>query len=153
MKTKILIIILLLYQINFIKGQQVINDLFGGELEEFVLSNDSSIVLVHYQVSNPQSFAFGLELYFLKLPMDSVSIKIKGINKNGDANNIYKNAVTSETIALVSGGFWGYNNKGKEIPIGLVVSNEKLLSAKSKWKTGGVIYQKSGKIKIEHISI
>lgn len=153
MQLWLLLITLFLLSTPMMRSQELLSDVFKGKhtLHHIMMGKDS-ITVHHYVVENRKSIIFGLELVYLKIPRSKVSLKIKDIGKKGDADSIYDQAASPNSLLLASGGFWGYDTGNKKIPLGLVVSEGKVLNKKSRWTTGGVLYQNNKTINIKHIS-
>lgn len=134
-------------------SQELISDLFNGIHKEYLIKTEKdSLILYHKQINDRNSIAFGLELYYLKIPLKSIQINVMEVNKMGATDSIYNKLKHINSIVLLSGGFWGYDKLNKEMPLGLVVDNGIIKSKKINWKTGGVLFQKDGEIDILEIN-
>ncbi|MDN3666921.1 phosphodiester glycosidase family protein [Algibacter miyuki] len=131
------------------KSQELVNDLYNGdEKRYFIETNTDTLTLYHKQINDRSSFAYGLELYYLKIPLNSAKLNVKEVKIKGEMDSIYNEFKTLESIVLISGGFWGYDKSNKEMPLGLIIENGNIKSKKIKWETGGFLFQKDNSIDI-----
>lgn len=75
-------------------------------------------------------------------------LKVHAIKGLGLPKELYKNVNRGKANLVVTGGFFGYDTKGRYMPIGLVRSEGKRLNSIIPWSTGGVLVGSPGKMAI-----
>lgn len=91
-------------------------------------------------VSDPDGPRPGLVLCWIDIPSQYSKISILDIRKFGPSYQIFESASTN-AVALINGGFFGYDAKGDRIPFGLSMAAGSQLSPLIHWTTGGVLLQ------------
>lgn len=76
------------------------------------------------------------------------NLKVHEIKKLGEPHNLFKTIASPDIDVLVDGGFFGYTEKGKRTPIGLVQSGGKRLNNILPWTSGGFLVSSNRKIAI-----
>lgn len=131
-----------------------IKEIYNSEKVEYTISVESkTYTLYKFSVNDPGSLINGLQVCVIKIPSGEVSLKINAIQKKDSINSIFKKSAVTRNSILVSGGFWGYNKNLKEMPIGLVVSNKRIMNKKANWKSGGVLFSIRDSIGVAPISL
>jgi uncharacterized protein YigE (DUF2233 family) len=82
-----------------------------------------------------------LTLVWIVFPRELVTLRACRINKIGPAKLIYETYSPTGAVALVNGGFYGFNDAHKGEPVGLLVSEGAQVSSPALgWKSGGIIF-------------
>ncbi|WP_322847342.1 phosphodiester glycosidase family protein [Pseudomonas sp. B33.4] len=76
-----------------------------------------------------------IEVY---IPAESAVVTVHDLRAKGVAVDAYRGLETKDTVAIIGGGFFGYNSKGEEEPIGLTRVNGERKVALMPWSHGGV---------------
>lgn len=83
------------------------------------------------------------------LRSETVAMSVHEIRERTTASSAYKSIIRPETLAVVNGGFFGYNHSGDETPIGLVRRGGVKKVALIEWSYGGVLVSDSlGSVKV-----
>jgi hypothetical protein len=81
-----------------------------------------------------------LTLVWMVFPHGSVTLRARSVNKIGPANLLYETYSTNDALALVNGGFYGYDSSYKGTPLGLLISSGNRLSDFAhNWTSGGIL--------------
>jgi hypothetical protein len=78
------------------------------------------------------------QLVEVSIPSASASATVHDLRIKGDAARAYRPLVTPNTVAIIGGGFFGYNIEGEEQPIGLIRVDGERKVALMPWSHGGV---------------
>lgn len=78
------------------------------------------------------------QLVEVTIPAASANATVHDLRVKGDAAKAYQPLATPDTVAIIGGGFFGYNNDGEEEPIGLTRENGERKVALMPWSHGGV---------------
>lgn len=78
------------------------------------------------------------QLVEVSIPSASASATVHDLRIKGDAARAYRSLVTPNTVAIIGGGFFGYNIEGEEQPIGLIRVDGERKVALMPWSHGGV---------------
>jgi uncharacterized protein YigE (DUF2233 family) len=79
-------------------------------------------------------------LVWVVFPHESVTLRACLVNKIGPANLLYETYSPKDALALVNGGFYGYDAANKGMPVGLLISNGNQISSFAQnWTTGGIL--------------
>lgn len=78
------------------------------------------------------------QLVEVSIPAASTSATVHDLRFKGDAVKAYLPLTTPETVAIIGGGFFGYNADGQEEPIGLTRVDGERKIALMPWSHGGV---------------
>ncbi|MCG8910283.1 phosphodiester glycosidase family protein [Pseudomonas sp. DP-17] len=73
------------------------------------------------------------------IPADSSNVTVHDLRVKGVAVEAYRELSTPNTIAVVGGGFFGYDDQGKESPIGLTREDNVRKVSLMPWSHGGVL--------------
>jgi Phosphodiester glycosidase len=91
-----------------------------------------------------QVFKYGSsegEWCWVRIPRSTVAMRTSQVDKFGNASEIFASTADSLDVLVASGGYFGFDNKGKFLPLGLVISDGLEIRPLKPWATGGVIYQ------------
>jgi hypothetical protein len=91
---------------------------------------------------------FGTELCILEVASKKNTLKVQEIRQHGLPHEIYEHALPINAIGAVTGGFFGLDENGNPMPLGLVKSEGKLKNQKHPWTSGGMIVSDSTGIRI-----
>ncbi|MFJ3009218.1 phosphodiester glycosidase family protein [Pseudomonas fluorescens] len=78
------------------------------------------------------------QLVEVSIPSASASATVHDLRIKGDAAKAYRPLATPNTVAIIGGGFFGYNSEGEEQPIGLTRVDSERKVALMPWSHGGV---------------
>lgn len=73
------------------------------------------------------------------IPAESAKVTVHDLRFKGVSVEAYSKLESPETIAVIGGGFFGYNKLGKETPIGLTREGNVRKVALMPWSHGGVL--------------
>lgn len=79
------------------------------------------------------------KLVELFVPAGVSRVTVHDLQTKGIANEAYEQITEEDTLAVVGGGFFGYDKDGEETPIGLVRENGERKVALMPWDHGGVL--------------
>lgn len=117
--------------LNVSKADSLLSEFAGGhDIEKRQLTADAELVthrFAEYQL---------VEIF---IPANKSKVTVHDLKYKGLPVEAYKKIETTNTIAIVNGGFFGYNNSGKETPIGLTRENGIRKIALMPWDHGGVL--------------
>jgi len=131
--------------INVALKKEETRTLISGDLGSNIYLNTASVV-----TGEPGS---PVTLAWIVFPHDRVAFRTCRINKIGPANNLYESYSPKRALALINGGFYGFNGENRETPLGLLISDGQQLSPiVNSWKSGGVIVQRNTDAEIVPIS-
>jgi len=85
---------------------------------------------------------------WLALPPRSVTLTTAEIHRSGDINAAFSREARASDLIVTSGGYFGYDAKNRYMPLGLLVSQGRVVRAVKPWRTGGVVSQRSGSIDV-----
>ena len=91
-------------------------------------------------VSDPDGAMPGLVLCWIEIPAQYSNFSVLNIQKFGPSYQLFEEA-SGNSVALINGGFFGYDAKGGRIPLGLSMGAGSRFSPLVKWTTGGVFVQ------------
>lgn len=116
--------------------------------ETKTLVTDSSITHIYLNtitVPGGEGQNDPLTLVWIVFPRDLVTLRACSVNKIGPANLLYETYSPKGALAMVNGGFYGFQGNNRETPIGLLISDGAQLSPPMPWKSGGflVVSEKS----------
>ncbi len=98
--------------------------------EKFELSENTEIV----------THRFGeYQLVEILIRSSTAKVTVHDLRVKGLSFEAYEKIQTQDTIAIVSGGFFGFTGDGKETPIGLIRENSVRKTALMPWSHGGVL--------------
>ena len=79
------------------------------------------------------------QLVEIFIPAGKVKVTVHDLQIKGTAAEAYEQIITADTVAVVGGGFYGYDKDGDETPIGLTRENGVRKVALMPWSHGGVL--------------
>jgi len=62
-----------------------------------------------------------LTLVWAVFPRDSVTLRVCSVQKIGPANSLYETYSPKDALAVVNGGFYGYDALNRSTPVGLLI--------------------------------
>lgn len=115
---------------------------FGfGQIQTSHKSTPSGDVAVTIVEADPRGERAGLRLAWVELKLTRPVMDVRPVLRFGDSFGILEGAISPSAVAVVNGGFYGYDSKGAHIPLGLVVAGGTIHNRKASWKGGGILYQ------------
>ena len=79
------------------------------------------------------------QLVEIFIPAGQAKVTVHDLQIKGTAAEAYEQLITADTIAVVGGGFYGYDKDGNETPIGLTRENGVRKVALMPWSHGGAL--------------
>lgn len=79
------------------------------------------------------------QLVEIFIPAGKSKVTVHDLQMKGAAAEAYEQIINADTVAVVGGGFYGYDKDGDETPIGLTRENGVRKVALMPWSHGGVL--------------
>ena len=79
------------------------------------------------------------QLVEIFIPAGKAKVTVHDLQIKGTAAEAYEQIITADTVAVVGGGFYGYDKDGDETPIGLTRENGVRKVALMPWSHGGAL--------------
>ncbi len=104
------------------------------------LSSSPRIDLSLLEERNIYSERFGVVLCWAVVPREAARVKVDDVRDTADSTlKLYEKVAHPLDIAVLNGGFYGLDQRGSRIPLGLVISQGVVRNRLIGWKTGGVL--------------
>ena len=107
-------------------------------------SGETVVREVHTRADSDRA---GLVLVWAELPISS-SLVVAGVGKYGPSYETFEQSVPRTSVAAVNGGFFGYDTKGKHMPLGLVIVDGQTRNRQIRWTTGGILLKSADEIQL-----
>lgn len=79
------------------------------------------------------------QLVEIYIPAGRSKVTVHDLQIKGTAAEAYEQVISADTLAVIGGGFYGYDKDGNETPIGLTRENGLRKVALMPWSHGGVL--------------
>jgi hypothetical protein len=81
-----------------------------------------------------------LTLVWVVFPRGTATLRVCSVNKIGPANLVYERYSPKDALAVINGGFYGFDSSDKGVPVGLLISEGNRLSDfANNWTSGGIL--------------
>jgi len=110
-----------------------------GETKTVIKNSLGSNIYINTVTVSENDQRAPLTLVWVVFPHNLVTLRACHVNKIGPANLLYQNYSPKGALALVNGGFYGFNSDNRQIPLGLLISDGKRLSPAKPWTSGGIL--------------
>lgn len=108
---------------------------------------------IHRRIVDQTSPFYGTEVCaFVANEPSHAHVSLKIVKREGRKDEIYSSIANANDIAMINGGFWGYDATGKKISLGMLKSGGKQITPLAKWSTGGLLSQIEDRISIVPVS-
>lgn len=88
---------------------------------------------------NARSPRFGRKYVLVRIPVSAVRLSVQPVRRSGPQAQIFSELIQDGDCLVTNGGFWGYDKKGFEMPLGLIMSSGRVLSPRVGWTSGGAL--------------
>ena len=79
-------------------------------------------------------------MVWVVFPHGSVTLRVCSVHKIGPANLLYETYSPKDALAVVNGGFYGFDSSYKGVPVGLLISEgNRLSNVANDWTSGGIL--------------
>lgn len=110
-------------------------------------------IAIHRRIVDQTSPFYGTEVCaFIANEQFHARVSLKIVKREGRKEEIYSSIANNNDIAMINGGFWGYDTAGKKISLGMLKSGGKQIAPLAKWSTGGLLSQIEDRISIVPVS-
>ena len=133
-------LVLLLYSLSISAQDDLLTIFKRRPMIREIATSTFTFKFYEYHINDRRSQWDGLRVCWVKFPKELVEIKIKDLRQNGNINGVYENACNGKELIVMSGGFFDEGKDGK-MPVGLLISEGKVLSDVATWESGGILFQ------------
>jgi uncharacterized protein YigE (DUF2233 family) len=123
----------------------IISNALKGPLTRTLISGASKTGVYLSSVSVPgvDGDEGPLNLVWIMFPHDFATLRTCRVNKIGPANLLYETYSPPGALVLLNGGFYGFDDAHKGVPVGLLVSDGVQVSGPAlSWKSGGIVFSR-----------
>lgn len=105
-----------------------------------------------FRIGEPRSPLYGSELCTYEAKNGAETLHVKDVRKKGAITSIYQESIPANASVALTGGFFGYTDRGSFAPLGLIIAEGHRINPRHPWNSGGVVQFRNKKIEIVPIS-
>lgn len=94
----------------------------------------------------------GITVCIARLSRTGLLFAARDRKQSGDKQSIYSEAAAPKDVLVASGGFFGYDEAGHLMPLGLLIDAGRRISRPVRWQSGGMITQGPDGISIVRVA-
>lgn len=95
--------------------------------------------------TDPYSATFGQTLVWISMNR-ATRWRVRNVQMSAKALETFQGNMRYEREVTIQGGFFGETSEGKRYPLGLIISDGKIIGKKARWSSGGVLYAERGRL-------